>query len=76
MNEDIEYERYNRESKSAQADPTGWCVETKTMRVREDECAYCGSNYSSYTGPQVHEQMCKDCKCEKGHTIVNVCAVD
>lgn len=76
MNEDIEYERYNRESKSAQADPTGWCVETKTMSVREDECAYCGSNYNPYTGSQVHKQMCKDCKCEKGHTIVNVYVVD
>ena len=75
MNEEIEYERYNRESKSAQADPTGWCVETKTMRVREDECAYCGSNYSSYTGSQIHKQMCKDCKWNV-HTIFNVTVVD
>jgi len=73
MNEDIEYERYNRENKPAGADPTGWCVETQTMRVREDVCAYCCGPYNPYTGSQVHEQMCKDCKnCNVGHTIMKV----
>tara|TARA_R110001592_G_scaffold7888_2_gene43645 strand:- start:1394 stop:1630 length:237 start_codon:yes stop_codon:yes gene_type:complete len=77
MNEDIEYERYIRESKPAEADPTGWCVETQTMLVREDECAYCGSYYNPYTGSQVHEQMCKDCKnCKVGHTIMKVKVVN
>jgi hypothetical protein len=73
MNEDIEYERYNQESKSAQADPTGWCVETQTMRVREDVCAYCHGPYNRWTGSQVHDQMCNDCNnCKFERTIMKV----
>lgn len=81
MNDCIEHERYSHESKRIdQSKWTGWCSKTQSMRVCEDECAYCGGYFGYSTNSYKHPQMCKKCwddgKMRGVEKIVKVYIVD